>query len=63
MLQKCREVAWPSGEDDASYYVADGSGISIQKENFEIVSEDGKKNVIAWTLANYLQISHIKYPS
>ena len=43
--------------------MADGSGISIQKENFKIVSEDGKNNVIAWTLANYLETSHIKYPS
>ena len=63
VMQRCREVTWPSEENGALYYVADGSGISIQRENFEIVSEDGKKNVIAWTLANYLEISHIKYPS
>ena len=37
--------------------------ISIERDNFELVAEDGKINVIAWTLANYLEISHIKYPS
>ena len=57
-----RDATWPN-EDDATYYVADGSGISIERENIEVVAEDGKKSTIAWTLANYMEISHIKYPS
>ena len=66
--KRCQEVAWPQESNDpqegeTTYYVADGSGLSIECNNFEVVSEDGSKNVIPWTLANYLQISHIKYPS
>ena len=63
MKKRCQEIVWPEEEEEgASYYVADGSGISIERENIEIMSEDGK-NIIAWTLANYLEVSHIKYPS
>lgn len=61
--KRCEEVVWPEGEEGATYYVADGSGISIEREHIEIMSEDGKKNTIAWTLGNYLEVSHIKYPS
>ena len=59
----CQEATWPDEEEGTTYYLADGSGVSIEQDNFELVSEDGKKNTIAWTLANYLEISHIKYPS
>ena len=61
--QICQEATWPNEEEGAAYYLADGSGVSIERDNFELISEDGKKNTIAWTLANYLEISHIKYPS
>ena len=40
---RCRDATWPN-EDDATYYVADGSGISIERENIEVMAEDGKKN-------------------
>ena len=39
--KRCQGVTWPNG--GATYYVADGLGISIERENFEFVSEDGKK--------------------
>ena len=63
--KRCQEVTWPNEDQDTAitYYVADGSGVSTERENFELVSADGKKSIIAWTLANYLEISHIKYPS
>lgn len=41
--KRCQEVTWPHGEDGATYYVADGSGISIEREKFEIVGEDRKR--------------------
>ena len=28
-----------------------------------MLSDDGKKNFVSWTLSNYLKISHIKFPS
>ena len=59
---RCHDVTWPN-KDDATYYVADGSGISIERENIEVAAEDGKKSFVPWTLANYMEISHIKYPS
>ena len=62
MKKRCMEATWP-GHDQETFYIADGSGVSIEKESFGIVTEDGNKNYIAWTLANYLQISLIKYPS
>ena len=59
----CKEATWRDEEDGVDYYVADGSGVSIDKEKLEVVSNDGTKNYVSWTLANYLKISHSKYPS
>ena len=59
----CQEATWPNEEDGVDFYVADGSGVSIEKEKFEVMSNDGKKAFVSWTLGNYLKISHTKYPS
>ena len=58
----CQEATWPNEKDGVEFYVADGSGVSIEKEKFEVMSNDGKAFVL-WTLGNYLKISHTKYPS
>ena len=63
MKKRCQEATWPCENSEATYYISDGSGVSIERNTFEIVSEDGKKSFIAWTLANYLESSHINYPS
>ena len=59
----CQEATWPEEEDGVDFYIADGSGVSIEKEKLEVLSDDGKKNFVSWTLSNYLKISHIKFPS
>lgn len=61
--KRCVELTWPDDDEDSTFYVSDGSGISVEKEKFEIVAEDGSKRYVAWTLSNYLEVSHIKYPS
>ena len=59
----CQEATWPEEEEGATFYVSDGSGVSIEKERLEVMSDDGRKNYVSWTLGNYLKISHIKFPS
>ena len=61
----CKEATWPEEEEDeeVEFYIADGSGVSIEKERLEVMTDDGKKNYVSWTLSNYLKLSHIKYPS
>ena len=41
--RRCQEVTWPHGEDGATYYVADGSGISIEREKLRLLGKMGKK--------------------
>ena len=59
----CQEATWPEEDSEVEFYIADGSGVSIEKEQLEVMSDDGKKNYVSWTLSNYLKLSHIKYPS
>ena len=64
MLNKCREVVW--GETHGcsyNYFLADGSGTSIDSCTFEVDLRDGSKQTLPWTLSNYLRISNTKYPS
>ena len=62
--KRCMEAMWGQQDDkSSSCFIADGSGVSIEKEEIELIFEDrttGK--TILWTLGNYLQVSH-KYPS
>ena len=62
--KRCIEAMWMEQDDESSsYYIADGSGVSIEKEELELICEDGTtRKKISWTLDNYLQVSH-KYPS
>lgn len=60
---RCQRAVWPDGKEDDKFYVADGSGVSIQRESFEVEGLDGSQQVIPWSLGNYLQVSHIRYPS
>ena len=62
--KRCIEAMWMEQDDESSsYYIADGSGVSIEKEELELICEDGTTTKkISWTLDNYLQVSH-KYPS
>ena len=31
----CQEATWPEEEDGVDFYIADGSGVSIEKEKLE----------------------------
>ena len=48
----CQEATWPEEEEGATFYVSDGSGVSIEKERLEVMSDDGRKNcfVDPWEL-------------
>lgn len=66
MLRKCREHVWPdAGAKDSNYQycLVDGSGTSIGHSDFNIDLPDGGKEILPWTLNNYLQVSNVKYPS
>ncbi len=72
ILCKCKELLWPredmadDDDDDAIYYLADGSGTSIYAGGrFELVpiTDTAKKEILPWTLQNYLRVSKVKYPS
>ena len=54
IIQICQEATWPEEEDGVDFHIADGSGVSIEKEKLEVLSDDGKKNFVSWTLSNYL---------
>ena len=63
-LQKCRETVW--GEEKSQhydYFLADGSGSSIGSTAFTVSNSDGSKEILPWTVSNYLRISGLKYPS
>ena len=49
-----KEATWPEEEEGTSFYVADGSRVSIETERFEVMSGVGKKNYVSWTMGNYL---------
>ena len=60
---RCQRAVWPDVTDGDTFYIADGSGVSIKGESFEVQGLDGSVQVIPWSLGNYLQVSHIRYPS
>ena len=39
----CQEATWPEEEDGVTFYVADGSGVSIETERFEVRSNDERR--------------------
>ena len=45
------------------FFLSDGSGSSITSKNFEIDLADGTKEIVSWSLANYLRVACIRYPS
>ena len=60
---RCQRAVWPDVTDGDTFHVADGSGVSIKRDSFEVQELDGSVQVIPWSLGNYLQVSHIRYPS
>ena len=38
---RCQRAVWPDVKEGDRFYVADGSGVSIQKESFEVEGLDG----------------------
>lgn len=43
--------------------MSDGSGCTITGDDFNVEHPNGASKSIPWTLANYLQVSGIGYPS
>ena len=67
VLEKLKRVAWGTedkgGAIGGTYFLADASGVLIQQKNFEIQGATGKREVLPWTLENYVQVSGLRYPS
>ena len=68
VLKQCKPLIWPNKEDTSTsqYYLAGGSGVSIYAGgSFELIlpKQESKKEVLPWTLHNYLRVSRITYPS
>ena len=68
ILSQCKQVVWSDDKeiDTHRFYLADGSGASIYAGgNFELTSplENGKKEILPWTLQNYLRVSKVAFPS
>jgi hypothetical protein len=64
MLDKCKEAVWGAeAGKDYEYFLADGSGTTLDTNSFSIDHPNGVKETLPWTLNNYLRVSNIKYPS
>jgi hypothetical protein len=63
LLKKCQEVVWGKSPANYTYFMADGSGSAIGSDSFDIEHPNGLKEILPWTLTNYLKVSNIKYPS
>ena len=63
VLKKSQRNVWSDCEEDFQFFLADGSGSCIEPKDFEIDLEDGKQQVVPWTLDNYLKVSNIRFPS
>lgn len=63
MLSKCVESVWKDAPQNSNFFLSDGSGSSITSKNFEIDLADGTKEIVSWSLANYLRVACIRYPS
>lgn len=64
VLETITNFAWPPESRDAdatTFYVADGSGVSIESDEFILKNEE-KSVTLPWTLENYVKICH-KFPS
>ena len=63
VLKKSHRNVWSDCEEDFQFFLADGSGSCIEPKDFETDLEDGKQQVVPWTLDNYLKVSNIRFPS
>ena len=63
MLSKFVESVWKDAPQNSNFFLSDGSGSSITSKNFEIDLADGTKEIVSWSLANYLRVACIRYPS
>ena len=63
MLSKCVESVWKDAPQNSNFFLSDGFGSSITSKNFEIDLADGTKEIVSWSLANYLRVACIRYPS
>ena len=63
MVEWCRAELYPDGPADATYYIADSSGATVFSGELVIDKGDGTTSQLPWTLATYLKLSKMKYPS
>jgi len=59
ILSKCVESVWKDAPQKSNFFLSDGSKSSITSKNFEIDLADGTKEIVSWSLANYLQVACI----
>ena len=63
-LQRIKKEVFSGGLDDASYYIADGSGVAITGgENITVEDASGNENTVPWMLDTFLKMSNIRYQS
>ena len=65
MLEKCISVVFPDDSSDGGkYYMSNGRGMPIcDGEYIRVDNDEGKEELIPWTLETYIKLSNIKYAS
>ena len=54
MLERC----------NADFYIADSRGVGVwSSDNIAVDGADGTKQEVSWSIAIYIQLSNIEYPS
>ena len=63
VLTKSIASVWSDAPEGSQFFLSDGSGCTITNNDFNVDHRNGTTESISWTLANYLQVSGIRYPS
>ena len=63
MLDRCKEEVYPEEADNAEFYIADSRGVGVCSDNIAVDGADGTTQEVPWSIATYIQLSNIKYPS
>ena len=63
-LQRIKREVFPGGPENATYYIADSSGVAIMSgEIISVEDAAGNEQKLQWTLETFLKVSNIRYQS
>ena len=63
-LQHIKREVFPGGPENATYYIADSSGVAIMSgEIISVEDAAGNEQKLQWTLETFLKVSNIRYQS